>query len=50
MLDEADSLEHFRAMLGAAWPQLSGEGLAQAVTTALAAMDLAGRYDVARGA
>ncbi|GHT96692.1 hypothetical protein AGMMS49545_22360 [Betaproteobacteria bacterium] len=50
MLDEADSLEHFRAMLGAAWPKLSSEGLAEAVTTALAAMDLAGRYDVARGA
>ena len=50
MLDSADSLEEFRANLLAAYPQLDAGGVAAALSAAIAAADLAGRWDVANEA
>jgi phage gp29-like protein len=49
MLDAADSLEEFRAMLEAAWPRLNSSGLADQLAEAMLAAELAGRAEVADG-
>jgi len=46
MLDNAGSLEEFRANLLAAYPQLDAGGVAAALSAAIATADLAGRWDV----
>lgn len=47
MLGQAESLDHFRALLLAAWPDLGTADLAQALAAGLAAAGAAGRFDVA---
>jgi len=47
MLDAAGSLDEFRAMLEAAWPQLPADGLAERLAEAMIAAELAGRAEVA---
>jgi phage gp29-like protein len=46
MLEAADSLEEFRAMLLAAYPKLDTEAMAAPLAAAISAMNLAGRSDV----
>lgn len=50
MLEAAGSLEEFRALLEAAWPQLSAEGLTAQLREGFLAAELAGRYEVSREA
>jgi phage gp29-like protein len=47
MLEAASSLEEFREMLLAAWPELSTDKLEEAMTQAFVAMDLRGQAEVA---
>ncbi|MDR1889041.1 MAG: DUF935 domain-containing protein [Zoogloeaceae bacterium] len=49
MLDAAGSLEEFRAMLGAAYPDLSAAGMATPLADAFAALYLRGRDDILEG-
>lgn len=49
MLDAAESLEEFSAMLDAAWPALGGAGLADTLADALFASELLGRAEVVNG-
>lgn len=49
MLDGAESLEEFRARVLAAWPDLSQERLAEVMTAAFAAAELAGMYEARQG-
>ena len=47
MLEAASSLEEFREMLLAAWPELSTDKLEEAMSEAFTAMDLRGQAEVA---
>ncbi|WP_323036241.1 DUF935 domain-containing protein [Pararhodobacter sp.] len=46
MLDAAGSLEEFRELLNAAWPQIDASGLSERLAEGLIAADLAGRVAV----
>lgn len=49
MVDQAESLEDLQARLLGAYPELDASGLAQAMTEALAAAALAGRFELLEG-
>ncbi|MEW6427318.1 MAG: DUF935 domain-containing protein [Thermodesulfobacteriota bacterium] len=49
MLDTADSLEHFRELLLAAYADLPEDKLAAVLTEAMTAADAAGRFDLTEG-
>jgi len=50
MLAQADSLEHFRAMLLAAYPDLDGDRMGSMIANAMLAAEVAGRFDIEESA